>query len=176
MKDLTWLVSKIDKDGSELYLRAPNGTICDRKEALMIIDGLKRFYNQGEKLDEEIENFNLKNKLREYLSVMEHIKVEFKDNQYHIAVPSFLFVKFNLDKRHWSFKCGFCGRKVSSKTDEGYYKTYNVKIGRNFTWKHQETDHTEDRACSKGCARGIWLDDAKQWVKENRLNKLIHFV
>lgn len=59
-------------------------------------------------------------------------------------------------KRNWSFKCDWCGNKVSSKTDKEYYSLRFPQL------PHKIERNSFERGCTKECATHIWFDLFKE--------------
>lgn len=87
------------------------------------------------------------------------------ENNKYIIPPKgkYEYRKFNLEKRKWSMKCGWCETKLTSHVDEGYYVVYDnqLHIG-------------PERACSEDCSKLIWKDSVRNWFNsygcKNHLN------
>ncbi|KAA6446957.1 hypothetical protein DX928_23435 [Bacillus swezeyi] len=70
------MVVSNDDNGSEFYLRTPNGTICKSEEALKMIEGLRRFYSNGTQLDTEINELNIKNEIGQLNVVLQQESIQ----------------------------------------------------------------------------------------------------
>lgn len=64
-------------------------------------------------------------------------------------------------QRDWSFKCSWCGKKVSSKTEVEYYSMVleSSRFAPDFK-----------RTCSEACVQLLWDEWLKNWLKENNLD------
>jgi hypothetical protein len=77
--------------------------------------------------------------------------------------PVYNYKKFRQTiKRDWSFKCGWCNKRISSKKDKGYFS-----IAR-FEWMQTHSDNFV-RTCSESCSKLLWDDLFKSWLKESGL-------
>jgi len=79
--------------------------------------------------------------------------------------------KFNPNKQKWSFKCGWCGKKVSADIQDYYYVIFLDYISHFGT----PDDKRWERGCSKECAAYIWYDLHKDWIYEKGLKDYFEF-
>ncbi|MED1472686.1 hypothetical protein [Bacillus salipaludis] len=142
-------------DGTEedvLYFRDNHGYLTDKETALKYIEKLRRFYEYQD-VEKWIEDSNREQKL-------ENFPIDFNDiylnKQFKEKVYYYKPFRANL-KRDWSFKCDWCGTKVSSKTDKGYFLINS----------HTRIDHELDgyRACSENCVKLLWKEKFNEYMK-----------
>lgn len=150
-----------DNGESRVYscLADERGTVYSKEDVKALFEEIKEFY-----VREDMPNIDDYNKHMQLLDYMRCVSISLEEDEtgkYLIPKARYTYKKFNSDKRNWSFKCNWCGEKVSSKTDEGYYSAYD----RNF-----KVDNF-DRGCSEDCAKLIWKDNFKHWAHEHGYSK-----
>jgi hypothetical protein len=155
---------RIEGDPKEYYvLRDGQGNLFSKDNYVELMQKLFDFY-MLENVDELIEEHNklirLSMKMENYSANYEIEVQENEEGLYKIPKPNYKYKKFKNDKRNWSCTCDWCGKKVSSKTDEAYY-TLNCSIF-NIGLEH---------ACSEECVYLIWKEGFKSWVYENGYQK-----
>ncbi|MGE7932347.1 hypothetical protein [Viridibacillus arvi] len=149
-----------------LCLANERGRVYSKEEMMELFETLKEFYERMGPGDsnELLEDYNKRVKLDEYVHALGSyggITMNLnEDDKYQVPPAIYKFKKFNPDKRNWSCKCNWCGEKVSSKIDEGYYKIHYVHFNIN-----------SETACSEDCAKLIWKEGIKNWVQENGYQK-----
>jgi hypothetical protein len=115
-----------------------------------------------ENVDELVEEHNklirLSMKMENYSANYEIEVQENEEGLYKIPKPNYKYKKFKNDKRNWSCTCDWCGKKVSSKTDEAYY-TLNCSIF-NIGLEH-------------ACSRPMCLFDLERRIQELGIRKRI---
>ncbi|OQR53434.1 hypothetical protein [Bacillus sp. CDB3] len=135
------------------------GTVYSKEDVKALFEEVKQFYMREDMPN--IDDYNKDKKLLDYMRCVSISLEEDEMGKYLIPKARYIYKKFNSDKRNWSFKCDWCGEKVSSKTNEGYYSAYD----RNFK------GNSFDRGCSEDCAKLIWKDNFKHWVHEHGYSK-----
>lgn len=135
------------------------GHITTKKELNEILDAVKSFYT-GENVDVAIIKHNkqkdLHNKLDNYCQNYSQQVDKDSNGLYNLPTPNYKYKQFNPEKRDWSCTCNWCGNKVSSKEDDGYYTIYNSTF-----------NIVNERACTKACIELIWKDKLKEWIYDN---------
>lgn len=135
------------------------GTVYSKEDVKALFEEVKEFYMREDMPN--IDDYNKDKKLLDYMKCVSISLEEDEMGKYLIPKARYTYKKFNSDKRNWSFKCDWCGEKVSSKTNEGYYSAYDRDFkGNNF-----------DRGCSEDCAKLIWKDNFKHWLHEHGYSK-----
>lgn len=153
----------VQKDNGEskeyLCLADERGIIYSKKDVLLLLEQVKEFYE----LEDATEMLIDHNKASELDEIIRYIsKVKFtknKNGKYLIPPANYKYKVFKTDKKHWSIKCGWCGEKVSSKIEEGYYSITHTHF------------NLYERACSEDCAQLIWKEAIKNWIHENEYQK-----
>jgi hypothetical protein len=149
-KKIDRIIIEETPEGRAILRNTRNGMILTTEEALVIIEKLLSTYNSDD-VDEIIENTN------EYQKVINAgFDFESKGRYYRFNNLVYSRKEFRRNlKRDWSFKCGWCGRKVSSKTDKEYYQLCTM------------TDFPFERACSEVCIQHIWDELLMDWLNKN---------
>src|SRR5699024_9160471 len=100
------------------------GRFYTLEEVKELINTIKDFYSL-ENNREIVDTINLQKKLKDYIDMLEQLDgfriVINKNGKYNIPEARYKYKEFNPNKRNWSFQCGWCGTRVSSKTDISYY-------------------------------------------------------
>lgn len=130
---------KEDNGESREYscLANERGNVYSREDVKALFEEIKEFY-----MCEDMPNIDDYNKHMQLLDYMRYVSISLEEDEmgkYLIPKAWYTYKKFNSDKRNWSFKCNWCGEKVSSKTDEGYYSVYdrNFKVDNFKHWAHE---------------------------------------
>lgn len=156
-----------DENGEykELYcLSNERGYVYSKEEVLLLFEQVKEFYERKDTA-ETLLNHNKEMGVIEHFEMMGYRNItQNEDGKYQIPKAEYKYKKFNLDKRDWSCKCGWCGTKVFSKTDKGWYSLYSVYFG-----------IISERACSEDCSKLIWKEGVKNWIYENGYQKFFVF-
>ena len=162
-------VKKDDGTEKELFAFQDNSgfvltkkQLVDKENSLMeILEKAIEFYT-SEEVEEWIDKTNTETKIELYSSM--NFKVDFHKNEkgkFVIPKTNIKYKKFKPDlKRDWSFKCGWCGKKVSSKTDNGYFSI-------DFPSIPDLNNKPFERGCTEECATHIWKDSFKNWIHQN---------
>lgn len=140
------------------------GYIYPKEIVQDLFEQVKDFYERYDNI-ELVDEGNKQQELEHYLSTIHgfgQIK-KHENGKYLIPESKYKYKKFNPEKRDWSFKCHWCGDKVSSKTEPGYYTINDFYFGISM-----------ERACSEDCAKLIWKDGIKNWINENGYTKYFH--
>lgn len=136
------------------------GNVYSKEDVLQLFEQVKAFYEREDSPVLVAENNDAK-RLEDTLRTLWGI--EFTQNEYGkylLPTAKYKYKVFKTDKKHWSITCGWCGEKVSSKVEEGYYSLHNGNFDINF-----------ERACSEDCAQLIWKEGFKNWLHENGFQK-----
>ncbi|SDJ74053.1 hypothetical protein [Salimicrobium halophilum] len=161
--------AKSEKGNEELFVFEDEAGFILTKDQVIhgehslmdIINKAIAFYD-AEGAQEWIERVN-KIKAIKYFSSMSHDE-DFKQNEngkFIIPEVNMRYKEFRSNlKRDWSFKCDWCGKKVSSKTDTHYYTLNFPQI------PGLMSDYFK-RGCSEVCANSIWKDEFKKWIYDN---------
>jgi hypothetical protein len=131
----------------------------DKETFFEMIDLAKKFYDSAD-VDEFIKEENKR------ASVIQHHLFHYVaevDGKYLLPLPDYKEKKFKTDKRHWSFTCTWCGKKVSSAEQEKYY---------NFTL-YLDKKYVE-RCCSKECIELAWYEIVKEEIYRNNFQDYFH--
>lgn len=136
-------------------------SLVNRKEALELIEKLMIAYKDPS-VEKYIETRN--NETKAELNLEFTLRATLLDwtydnekNQYFIKEPTFKIKGFRKNlKQDWSFRCASCNKKVSSKTDAGYF------LVRAYT----SQDSITEKACSSSCCSVIWRDNVRDWINE----------
>ena len=151
----------MEQDGKtkEYYaLHDGRGNLYSSQEVQDLIQKIQPFYsleNTKELIEEDNKQSFVEMKLRNYCQNYEIKMPEYKDGRFQIPKPRYRFKEFKTDKRQWSCTCDWCGNKISSRTDKGYYLISNSIFSVN------------ERACSEDCLNLIWKETMKNWIHEN---------
>ena len=131
-----------------------------------MIEKVKDFYRL-ENTDEIISKHNkqrrLDTKMKNYSANYEIEVQQNEEGLYKIPKPNCKYKKFKNNKRNWSCTCDWCGKKVSSKTDEAYY-TLNCSI----------FNIGREHACSDECVNLIWKEGFKNWIYEMNIRNILN--
>lgn len=154
----------IQEDNGEskeyLCLADERGFVYSKEAVLQLLEQVKEFYER-EDATTLLADHNDVRRLEDTLSTLWGIKFTQNENgKYTIPPANYKYKVFKTDKRHWSITCGWCGEKVSSKDEEGYYSMHNSHFSLVF-----------ERACSEDCAQLIWKEGVKNWIHENGYQK-----
>jgi hypothetical protein len=136
-----------------------HGYLMDKETFFEMIDLAKKFYDSAD-VDEMIKEENKR------ASVIHHHLFHYVaevDGKYLLPQPEYQEKKFKTDKRHWSFTCTRCGKKVSSAEQEKYY---------NFTL-YLDKEY-EVRCCSKECIEQAWYEIVKGEIYRNNFQDYFH--
>lgn len=158
-------VSILDNGESKKYscLSDERGFVYSKEEILLLFEQIKEFY-EHENTDELVKSHNrlveISNKLHEFTK---EVTVS-KNNKYLIPPAQYKYKEFKQDKKDWSCKCGWCGNKVSSKTDKGWYSIHNFYLR-----------IISERACSENCAQLIWKESVENWIHENKYQEFFDY-
>lgn len=153
------LIAFQDKHG---FILTKEKLIEARNELIEVIKKADEFYAM-EGIEESIRKENIKTSISIYSSMS--FDVDFTQNEngkFMIPNANLQIKQFRSDlKRNWSFKCGWCGQKVSSKTDKSYYSI-------DFPHIHSLEHDTFERSCSKECGQHIWNEVLRNWIFNNK--------
>jgi hypothetical protein len=156
---------QLEEDGhtKEYYaLHDGQGNLYSKNDFVELIKKVQPFYSL-ENVEKLIEKDNelgyIETKLMNYSQNYSIEMPEYKDGVFKIPKPRYKFKEFKTDKKNWSCTCAWCGKKVSSKTEKGYYLVSNSIFSVN------------ERACSIDCVNLIWKDIFKNWIHENGYQK-----
>lgn len=147
-------VNSVQDDGSESIHYGPvdnHGHFYSREYMAEFIEKIRAFYAL-ENIDEFIAKQNKKMGLVSNPFGM----VEGPDGFFSPPENPKKFKKFDPAKRAWSCSCTWCGSRISSKIDKGYFSVYQQPFSTDF-----------ERACSDACADLIWRERFRDWVAEN---------
>lgn len=160
---LTPVILEKDGEAKEYFaLQDGEGNIFSEKDFQELIKKVQPFYsieNIEEMIQEDKNRSYIEMKIRNYCQNYSIDIPAQKDGLFQIPEPRYNFKEFKTDKRHWSCKCEWCGNKISSKMDKGYYLISNGVFKVN------------ERACSVDCVNLIWKDVFKKWIHENGYQK-----
>lgn len=138
------------------------GYLYSREEVNDLINTIKDFYSLNNN-HEIIDTLNIQEKLKDYLDMLEGLDkleiVKSDNGKYNIPHVNYKYKEFNPNKRNWSFQCGWCGTRVSSKIDKSYYSLHSNGLGISM-----------ERGCSINCINLIWKDEFKKWINSNGFN------
>ncbi|MEX3624912.1 hypothetical protein [Viridibacillus arvi] len=149
--------AKNEEFTSYFCLTNERGTIYSKDEVLALFEQVKDFYER-EDSNELVAEFNKRTDLNVYIHEFASKSEKFVKNEngkYQLPPAIYTFKKFDLDKRDWSCKCNWCGEKISSKVDTGYFKLHSPLF-----------NIIAERACSEDCAKLIWKEAVKNWIHE----------
>lgn len=136
------------------------GDVYSKKEVLQLFEQVVEFYEREDSLALLAEHNNV-NRLEDTLSAIWRIKfTQNEKGKYLLPTAEYKYKVFKTDKKHWSITCGWCGEKVSSKDEKGYYSIHNGNFGIVF-----------ERACSEDCAQLVWKEGVKNWIHESKFQK-----
>lgn len=139
--------------------------LADERGTIYSLDEILRLYEEVLPFYESVGSSELivdHNKMIDLQSYLEHFSSSLKRNdrgKFIVPEAIFKYKQFDPEKRHWSCKCGWCGVRVSSKTDKGYYSLHN------------STFDIYDRGCSEDCSKLIWKDGMNNWIHEHGYEK-----
>lgn len=139
------------KEEEHFALEDNYGYLYTKDEFNELVNKVKSFYE----LDGMDELLQKDNKYIDLLNSGISINQQNEEGLYELPKIEYTYKAFDPEKKHWSCKCGWCGVKVSSKTDAGYY-----------TMTNQTFDIVWERACSEECAELIWKEKVKEWIYE----------
>jgi hypothetical protein len=144
----------------ELYaFLGREGLIYEPEEILDILQKALTFYTK-ENVTELIQEENNILRLRNGLATLS--QREFKEVSpgiFEEPAPEYSYKEFRSDlERNWSFRCSWCTKKVSSKTEKDYYTLNCSEFG------------IEGRTCSETCAKLFWKESIKEWISDNGFN------
>lgn len=143
----------------EKHIAVSNGHyLCTKEEIKKLMDTIQSFYSI-ENIDDMIIHHNKKQHIYNRLGNYYHnhsIDFLYSDGLYEIPPTTYKYKQFNPKKRHWSCNCGWCGNRVSSKNDDGYFTLNEIIF-----------DIDIERACSEDCAKLIWKEKIKEWIYKN---------
>lgn len=156
---------KVQEDNGEskeyLCLADERGNVYSKEEVLLLFEQVKEFYNREDSY-EIVKDCTTQKEVAEsiarFASPREILVNE--NGKYLIPKAKYKYKEFNQDKKDWSCKCGWCGTRVSSKTDKGWYSVHSFYL-----------NIISERACSEDCAQLIWKEAVKNWVHENGYQK-----
>lgn len=139
------------------------GYVYPKEVVQHLLEQVKDFYEREDATEMLIDH----NKVKELedISRMERSKFSQNESGKFILPPAdYKYKVFKTDKRHWSITCGWCGEKVSSKDEEGYYFINNTRFNLSIEY-----------ACSEDCSKLIWKEGVKNWIHENGYQKFFVF-
>lgn len=143
------------------------GYIYTEKEIRELQDKIDSFY-AVENIDILIINQNkrtdLEDTLRNYAANYDQSLIKNDEGLFVLPKSVYKYKTFNPEKRNWSFKCNWCGEKVSSIDDDKYY-TLNNSI----------FEISMERACAEVCAELIWYDKIKEWIYDRGYKDFFSF-
>ncbi len=161
------LISSPDGKEERIYVLKDNqGFILTKEEFYKEKESIIDFFEKAEKAynDPEIYSFLI------WLNTASRLYRDgFRMNEndkFVIPEPNIKYKEFDPNKRKWSFKCSWCGKKVSSDKQKYYYSILFNKTLYHFPALECEPC---ERACSKECATHVWHDVYKNWIHENGL-------
>ncbi|MCM3593633.1 hypothetical protein M4D58_23715 [Brevibacillus borstelensis] len=143
--------------------------MIDGEEALVFMDGNLEIMEQEEakdvlaKLIKGYKNEDVNKSIKEHNKERQLLHAGFDfENQgryYRFNHPVYSKKEFRKDlKRNWSFKCGWCGKKVSSEFPQEYYTIMEYSL---------EGTTGFERGCSEVCIKHIWDELLTNWLKEH---------
>lgn len=143
------------------YLADERGNVYSKEEVLLLFEKVKEFYNREDSYERVSYLIKRKEVAESLTRITSPWKILLNENgKYLIPAAEYKYKEFDKDKRDWSCKCGWCGNKVSSKTDKAWYSVHSFYLG-----------IISERACSEDCAQLIWKEGVKNWIHENGYQK-----
>ena len=156
---LEYLPSEVEVDGlPALAFSDRDGLIISKEDFYEMMELASRFY-QVDGVDDWIAK---NNKMQQWeLHPLLHTNIV--DGKRVLPEPQFERKTFRKNlKRHWGFSCDWCKNKVSSKTNETYYRVSEQSVG------------IEGQCCSEPCATNLWYDGLIQWIIEKKHTDTLH--
>lgn len=171
-KDLMSEESQLDRIGNYSPVRVQvgeetgfvmmdnNGFILSKEKFELFIERAKLAY-ESESVEETIRFHNFKEMYPLFITS----KVEGK---YLLPSPKDHRKEFRKDiKRDWSFKCGWCETKVSSKSDTNYHVLRE-------SFDPYGMEEVEGRFCQSACLENYWYEQAIHFVLNQKMDDYIH--
>lgn len=153
---------EVDVDGVRLLAFSDrDGEIMSKDDFHKMMEFATRFY-QVEGVEEWIEK---ENKMQQWV-FHPILDTEIVDGKRVLPEPKFERKTFRKNlKRDWSFSCTWCGKKVSSKTDDAYYRVSEQSVGKG---------GLEAQCCSEACATNFWYEGVVQWMIDEKYTDMFH--
>lgn len=137
-----------------------NGFMLSKEKFLEFAKRASLVY-ESEGIEDYIHFHNFKTQYPRFLT-------EEVDGKYLLPRPAISEKEFRKDiKQDWSFKCGWCEDKVSSKTDTDYV-TLRESLD------PYEMKEVHGRFCQKACAENYWYETVIQFVMAEKVTDYIH--
>lgn len=142
------------------------GKYLSKEEALQVFSEVKEYYNKSNYLEIN-DDLERKEYLDHFVESMNSSYDNFfklnSNEKYDIPKMTHKFKTFKPNKRKWSCKCEWCGKKISNTEVDGYYSVHQAQISREY-----------EKACSVECGDLIWKEIIKSWIKSNRYTKFFN--
>lgn len=153
---------KVDVGGlPALAFMDREGEIMSKEDFHKMMELATRFY-QVDGVDAWIEQSNQMQRWE--LHPLLHTKIV--DGKRVLPEPKYTRKTFRKNlKQDWGFSCAWCKKKVSSKTDEDYYRVNEYSVG---------NGGIEGQCCSEECATHLWYEGVIEWIIEEKLTDTFH--